>query len=73
MLILAVLLAPDAPRAQNVPSTGAASTLTGHVVVLDSDGRILSWVEPQANAFGSVADKDPPKLGRGDGYGVIGR
>jgi len=37
------------------PSSGAAGeTLAGHAVVLDGSGRLLSWVQPQAQAYATV-------------------
>jgi hypothetical protein len=34
--------------------TSAPATLNGHQVVLDRDGKLLSWAAPQAGAYGQV-------------------
>jgi hypothetical protein len=36
------------------PASSAGSTLAGHAVVLDGGGKLLSWVQPQDQAYATV-------------------
>jgi hypothetical protein len=47
--------APPAPTA--AATTDAAPTLAGRPVRLDAQGRLESWIAPQAKAYGTVLDR----------------
>jgi hypothetical protein len=50
--VLAAGLAVRTARAQG--GSAGSAMLAGHAVVLDNDGRLLSWVRPQDAAYGTV-------------------
>lgn len=52
--LLLGLLASEAPSARDAAPAEEA-TLAGHGVVLDREGKLLSWVQPQEAAYGTVA------------------
>jgi len=42
------------PRSSAAAQAPAAPMLAGHAVVLDGEGKLLSWVQPQQKAYGEV-------------------
>jgi hypothetical protein len=46
--------AVGASPAENERAASPASTLAGHDLVLDADGKLLSWVQPQDRAYATV-------------------
>jgi hypothetical protein len=52
---LAAGLAVRTARAQG--GSAGSAMLAGHAVVLDNDGRLLSWVQPQDAAYGTIVGR----------------
>jgi len=57
-LVVAMALAISIASAAIGPATqtplSPTTTLAGHAVVLDKDGKLLSWAQPQAAAYGRI-------------------
>ena len=49
------MTAPPGPEARAGLAAPPPPTLAGHPVVLDEGGQLLSWVEPQEQAYATVA------------------
>ena len=53
--LLLSALAAGAASARAAAPPAERATLAGHDVVLDREGRLLSWAEPQETAYGTIA------------------
>ncbi len=63
---------PVAPSASTSAAPAAAPTLAGHPVRLDAQGKLESWIAPQAKAYGTVLDRAWKQLLTGFGVEANG-
>lgn len=53
-VLVLVFVCSSSLRAEPAPPSSTSPILAGHAVVLDGSGKLLSWVVPQDQAYGTV-------------------